>query len=231
MVSPLVCQAGCSSGVPEPARGQPGARGGADQGSACLATLTGEFSGKPPDNSHSSARVASRPIGSPETRRGWLREEFGTEADVERIRLQEQFFGSRVDRALNLDWMLPNDQFDRAVQEGLRRNFPGEQILWPDHCVAETHGAGFHSHRRVSPAAEVVRKGTSRYQDSCSAFCENERKIPVGLNALLREAGVGEIFLAGRATIEEQLQLILSRVHSIGLLNRGFEVRLRELKS
>lgn len=37
---------------------------------------------------------------------------------------EEQFFGSRVSRALNLDWMLPNDEFDRAVMDGLRRNFP-----------------------------------------------------------------------------------------------------------
>lgn len=64
------------------------------------------------------------PIGSPETRLGWLREEFGPEADVERIRLQEQFFASRVSRALKLDWMLTNDEFDRAVLEGLRQNFP-----------------------------------------------------------------------------------------------------------
>ena len=64
------------------------------------------------------------PIGSLETRLGWLREEFGPEADVERIRLQEQFFGSRVSRALNLDWMLSNDEFDRAVHEGLQRDFP-----------------------------------------------------------------------------------------------------------
>lgn len=64
------------------------------------------------------------PVGSPETRLGWLREEFGPEADVERIRLVEQFFSSRVSRALSLDWMLPNQEFDRAVLEGLRQNFP-----------------------------------------------------------------------------------------------------------
>lgn len=76
----------------------------------------------------------------------------------------------------------------------------GEQILWPDHCVAETHGSGFHSHLRVPPDAKVIRKGTSRYQDSYSAFFENDRKTLVGLDALLREAGVVEIFLAGLAT-------------------------------
>jgi hypothetical protein len=36
----------------------------------------------------------------------------------------EQFFGSRVSRTLKLDWMLPNDEFDRAVMDGLRQHFP-----------------------------------------------------------------------------------------------------------
>jgi len=64
------------------------------------------------------------PVGSEEMRLEWLRAEFGPAADVERIRLQEQFFGGRVSRALKLDWMLPNDEFDRAVTEGLRQHFP-----------------------------------------------------------------------------------------------------------
>jgi len=64
------------------------------------------------------------PAASFETRLGWLRDEFGPEADVERIRVLEQFFGGRVSRALALDWMLDNDAFDRAVTEGLARHFP-----------------------------------------------------------------------------------------------------------
>lgn len=64
------------------------------------------------------------PVGLEATRLGWLREEFGPDADVERIRLQEQFFAARVSHTLRLDWMLPNDAFDRAVMEGLRQHFP-----------------------------------------------------------------------------------------------------------
>lgn len=70
------------------------------------------------------APVGYWPIGSPETRLARLRDEFGPEADIERILLLEQFFGARVSRALNLDWMLPDAEFDRAVAEGLRRSFP-----------------------------------------------------------------------------------------------------------
>lgn len=76
----------------------------------------------------------------------------------------------------------------------------GDQILWRDHCVAGTPGAEFHSQLRVPPDATVVRKGTTPEKDSYSAFFENDRKTPVGLDALLREAGVGEIMLAGLAT-------------------------------
>lgn len=64
------------------------------------------------------------PIGSAETRLGWLSEEFGPDADVERIRLQEQAFSARVSRQLDLDWMLPDVEFDRAVADGLGRHFP-----------------------------------------------------------------------------------------------------------
>ncbi len=64
------------------------------------------------------------PVGSIETRLGWLRGEFGPDADIERIRLQEQSFGGRIDQALKLDWMLPNDEFDRQVWEGLGQHFP-----------------------------------------------------------------------------------------------------------
>ena len=75
----------------------------------------------------------------------------------------------------------------------------GEQILWPDHCIEETPGARFHPHLRIPPTAKVIRKGTNRDTDSFSAFFENYRHTTVGLDALLREAGVREITLAGLA--------------------------------
>jgi hypothetical protein len=68
--------------------------------------------------------VGYMPVGSVETRLAWLREEFGPDADIERLRTQEQFFGGRVERVLHIDWMLPNDEFDRRVWEGLAKHFP-----------------------------------------------------------------------------------------------------------
>lgn len=76
----------------------------------------------------------------------------------------------------------------------------GEQELWPDHCVENTRGAAFHPALDIPFGSTVVRKGTRRDVDSYSAFFENDRTTPVGLEALLRVAEVGEVVLAGLAT-------------------------------
>lgn len=76
----------------------------------------------------------------------------------------------------------------------------GEQVLWPDHCVEGTPGAAFHPGLDVPADATIVRKGVKRNIDSYSAFFENDRQTPVGLDALLRARGVRDIMLAGLAT-------------------------------
>lgn len=78
---------------------------------------------------HSGPRRPGQPVGywpggSPEAELVQLCDEFGPDADVERLRLLEQVFASRVSTALQLDWMLDNDAFDRAVHDGLLRHFP-----------------------------------------------------------------------------------------------------------
>jgi nicotinamidase/pyrazinamidase len=76
----------------------------------------------------------------------------------------------------------------------------GEQVLWPDHCVEGTHGAAFHPGLEVPAGAMVVRKGVHGWIDSYSAFFENDRLTPVGLDAVLRSLGARGIVLAGLAT-------------------------------
>jgi nicotinamidase/pyrazinamidase len=76
----------------------------------------------------------------------------------------------------------------------------GEQMLWPDHCIADTPGAALHPGLTVPPDAVVVRKGMHEAADAYSAFFENDAVTPVGLDALLRAAGVTRIVLAGLAT-------------------------------
>ena len=76
----------------------------------------------------------------------------------------------------------------------------GEQILWPEHCVAGSVGAELHPGFTPPAAAAIVRKGVHREIDSYSAFFENDTMTPVGLDAVLRDRGVREIILAGFAT-------------------------------
>lgn len=75
----------------------------------------------------------------------------------------------------------------------------GEQVLWPDHCIQGTHGAGFHEGLEVEHAELVIRKGFRRGIDSYSAFFENDRTTQTGLAGYLRERGVRRLALAGLA--------------------------------
>ncbi|WP_423197249.1 Bifunctional nicotinamidase/pyrazinamidase [Cupriavidus sp. H19C3] len=76
----------------------------------------------------------------------------------------------------------------------------GEQVMWPDHCVQETHGAALHAGLRVPHARLTLRKGHHAGVDSYSAFLEADRITPTGLAGYLREHGVRRIYLAGLAT-------------------------------
>jgi nicotinamidase/pyrazinamidase len=76
----------------------------------------------------------------------------------------------------------------------------GEQILWPDHCVAGTVGADFYPGLAVPARATIVRKGVRREIDSYSAFFENDATTPVGLSAVLDRLGERAIVLVGLAT-------------------------------
>ncbi len=76
----------------------------------------------------------------------------------------------------------------------------GEQVLWPDHCVQGSTGAAFHPGLRTDPADLILRKGTNPAIDSYSAFFENDRSTPTGLDGWLRTRGITTVTLAGLAT-------------------------------
>lgn len=106
---------------------------------------------------------------------------------------------------LTQDWHPPGHVSFASSHPGhrpfTRLDLPdGPQLLWPDHCVAGTPGAAFHPRLEVPPRAVVIRKGSRREVDSYSGFLENDRRTPVGLDALLRAHDVTEIVLAGLAT-------------------------------
>jgi nicotinamidase/pyrazinamidase len=76
----------------------------------------------------------------------------------------------------------------------------GTQVLWPDHCVIGSKGAEFHSGLDTRSAGLVIRKGFRREIDSYSAFFENDRSTPTGLEGYLRNLGVEAVTLVGLAT-------------------------------
>jgi nicotinamidase/pyrazinamidase len=76
----------------------------------------------------------------------------------------------------------------------------GKQVLWPAHCVQGSDGAAFHAGLNTDPAQLVIRKGFRPGIDSYSAFFENDRTTPTGLEGYLRSRGVTAVTLVGLAT-------------------------------
>ncbi|MGR3501959.1 bifunctional nicotinamidase/pyrazinamidase [Pseudaestuariivita sp.] len=76
----------------------------------------------------------------------------------------------------------------------------GTQVLWPDHCVQGTSGAAFHPDLETDPADMIIRKGFRPDIDSYSAFFENDRTTPTGLEGYLRTRGVTNVLCTGLAT-------------------------------
>jgi len=76
----------------------------------------------------------------------------------------------------------------------------GDQVLWPDHCVQGSKGAEFHPDLNIEQANAIIRKGSNPFIDSYSAFFENDRKTPTGLDGYLKSLEIKKINLVGLAT-------------------------------
>lgn len=74
------------------------------------------------------------------------------------------------------------------------------RVLWPDHCVAGSHGADFHPLLDTDRASLILRKGRNPELDSYSAFLENDRKTPTGLSGWISALSIDTIALVGLAT-------------------------------
>jgi len=74
------------------------------------------------------------------------------------------------------------------------------QILWPDHCIQETRGAGFASGLTTNRIARIFRKGTDPEVDSYSGFFDNGRRRSTGLEDYLREQRADAVYIVGLAT-------------------------------
>ena len=76
----------------------------------------------------------------------------------------------------------------------------GAQVLWPDHAIAATPTAALHPAIDQARIEVIIRKGFRPTLDSYSAFFENDRRTPTGLEAWLRQRGFSRLFLCGLAT-------------------------------
>ena len=76
----------------------------------------------------------------------------------------------------------------------------GDQVLWPDHCVQGSKGAEFHPDLNIEQANAIIRKGSNPFIDSYSAFFENDRKTPTGLDGYLKSLEIEKINMVGLAT-------------------------------
>lgn len=76
----------------------------------------------------------------------------------------------------------------------------GAQVLWPDHCVQASRGGAFHADLNNARADLIIRKGTNPLIDSYSAFFENDKTTPTGLEGYLRTRGIKKLTMVGLAT-------------------------------
>ena len=82
---------------------------------------------------------------------------------------------------------------DRIILDGI------EQILWPVHCVQNTHGAEFAPSFDTNRIAHVFHKGTERKIDSYSTFFDNAHRRHTGLAHYLEKRAIKGIYLMGLA--------------------------------
>ena len=89
---------------------------------------------------------------------------------------------------------------EHKVPMGLIEMPYGPQVLWPDHCVQGSPGAAFHPDLNTDRADMIIRKGFRPHIDSYSAFFENDRTTPTGLDGYLKTRGISELVMVGLAT-------------------------------
>lgn len=75
----------------------------------------------------------------------------------------------------------------------------GNQTIWPAHCIQGTRGADFHIKLNTLKARNIIRKGFRKEVDSYSAFWENDRVTPTGLEGTLKTMGIKRVFVCGLA--------------------------------
>ena len=124
------------------------------------------------------------------------------DAIIPRVNALMDAFGAVV---LTQDWhprghsSFASSHAGKAPFESVQMPY-GAQTLWPDHCVQGSTGAAFHPGLKTDPADLVIRKGFRPGIDSYSAFFENDRTTPTGLDGYLRSRSISSVTFVGLAT-------------------------------
>jgi len=94
------------------------------------------------------------------------------------------------------------------------------QVLWPDHCVADTSGSELHPDLLNDPITTFTIKGTNPLVDSYSAFRDNAQDGDTGLADWLRARGITHLAVCGLA-LDYCVQLSV-----LDALDEGFDTTL-----
>ncbi|MFW9992195.1 MAG: bifunctional nicotinamidase/pyrazinamidase [Candidatus Odinarchaeota archaeon] len=118
--------------------------------------------------------------------------------------LIERFYKKDYPIVLTQDWHPPSHASFASAHLGKNPLDPIEApgigpVLWPDHCVQGTQGASFASALKTTMAHLIIRKGYHKTIDSYSAFLENDKTTPTGLQGYLKSLGVKRVFTCGLA--------------------------------
>lgn len=130
----------------------------------------------------------------------------------------------------------------RSVYEGI--DLDGlPQVLWPDHCVQGSSGADLCEELHEELITRVVQKGMDPRIDSYSGFFDNGRRKATGLDAILKNEGVHDLYMMGLATdycvkwtaldgirLGYRVHLIVDGCRGVGLGPSDVENALRELR-
>lgn len=110
------------------------------------------------------------------------------------------------------DLIVATQDWHPANHQSFAANHPGKQIgdqvnvngvpqiLWPVHCVQDTHGASFAASLVRERWARIFQKGADPQIDSYSGFFDNGRIKDTGLGTYLRHLGVESVHVLGLAT-------------------------------
>lgn len=93
-------------------------------------------------------------------------------------------------------------------------SFEAQGGPWPNHCIQDTRGAGFHPDLYLSSDTIIVSKGTRFDKDQYSAFDDT------GLAQELRRRDIGRLVIGGLA------EDVCVRATALDALRQGFEVAI-----